>query len=161
MKVNVVGGVAVAAACAGCALFSGRPERVVSTPAVVPQPAQLEWRYGVFALGRSSALRVDAKAEGAAAAAEALAAALRPATGYALPVKPAGGWLADASADVTFAAPPKGATLPAEGYTLRADAAGARITAADPAGFFYAAQTLRQLLPNAAFGSSWRSVWAA
>lgn len=38
--------------------------------------------------------------------------------------------------------------LPAEGYTLHVDKNGVRIEAARPAGFFYALQTLQQLLPT-------------
>ena len=34
-----------------------------------------------------------------------VAAALRAATGYALPLKPAGGWFADTASDITFAPP--------------------------------------------------------
>lgn len=40
-----------------------------------------------------------------------------------------------------------GDRLGAEGYTLRVSEAGVRVTAAEPAGLFYGAQTLRQLLP--------------
>jgi hyaluronoglucosaminidase len=39
-------------------------------------------------------------------------------------------------------------TLPAEGYTLNLTDAGVEITAKDPSGLFYAAQTLRQLMRN-------------
>ncbi|MBB6170694.1 hexosaminidase [Nocardiopsis mwathae] len=44
-----------------------------------------------------------------------------------------------------------GAGLDPEGYRLDIDEAGARIVGHDPAGVFYGAQTLRQLLPPAAY----------
>ncbi|HLX50530.1 MAG TPA: beta-N-acetylhexosaminidase [Streptosporangiaceae bacterium] len=44
-----------------------------------------------------------------------------------------------------------GSTIPAEGYRLVITPDRVKITAADPAGAFYAAQTIRQLLPDAAF----------
>lgn len=44
------------------------------------------------------------------------------------------------------------ATLPHEAYRLSVGAEGVDITAADSAGFFYALQTLRQLMPRAFYG---------
>ena len=152
MKWIRVCGMLVGVVCAGCAGLMGQPKRVVSKPAVVPAPAQMDWVPGVFTLTAKSAVRFDQKAAGAREAAEALADVVRPATGFALPVEPAGGWFADAAVDITFAASAEGAKIKAEGYTLRADHRGAVIAAADAAGYFYGAQTLRQLLPNAAFG---------
>ena len=142
----------IGAVCAGCAGLMSQPKRVVSKPMVVPEPAQMDWVPGVFSLTPKSALRFDCKAPGAKEAAESLAEVLRPATGYALPVKPAGGWFARMESDIHFASPDEGAKILPEGYALRADKKGVLITAADPAGYFYAAQTLRQLFPNAAFG---------
>lgn len=45
-------------------------------------------------------------------------------------------------------------SLPAEGYTLTTDNTNITIKAAGKAGFFYALQTLKQLLPRAFFGST-------
>lgn len=53
--------------------------------------------------------------------------------------------------------------LPAEGYRLRVSPEGIRVEAAAPAGFFYALQTLKQLLPrNVAAGvrDDARAVWS-
>jgi hexosaminidase len=138
------------------------PKQAVDRLAVVPQPAQMDWLPGAFALSPKSAIRYAHGAAGAKEAAESLAACLRPVTGYPLTVKPLGGWFAHASCDVAFAAPETGDAIKAEGYALRADQRGARIAASDAAGFFHGAQTLRQLLPSAAFGGeratnlSWR-----
>jgi len=48
-------------------------------------------------------------------------------------------------------------SLADEGYTLTANAEGVAITAKAHAGFFYALQTLKQLLPTAYFGSTLQS----
>ncbi|MEV0158104.1 family 20 glycosylhydrolase [Micromonospora sp. NPDC050686] len=106
-------------------------------------------------------------------AADLLAALLRPATGYPLPVTETAGvepggllmlTLGAAAAthpagagDPTGAAGaagvrvdlPGGAGLGAEGYRLDVTRAGIRITAAAPAGLGHGVQTLRQLLPAA------------
>jgi len=148
----VVSGLLGAVLCAGCAGLMSSPTRLESKPVVVPTPAQMDWVPGVFTLTPKTSLRFDKKASGTQEAAVALAGVLRPVTGYALPVKPVGGWFGGAVPDITFVAPGAGASVKAEGYTLRADHHGAVISAADPAGYFYGAQTLRQLLPNAAFG---------
>jgi len=154
MQKLAVFGVLAGAVCAGCAMLAGQSAQTAAKPCVVPLPAQVDWRYGAFELKRDSAIRYDGKCAGTREAAEALAAVLRPATGYALPLKPAGGWFAAAGADITFAAPAKNAAIKPEGYALRADGQGAVVAAADPAGYFYGMQTLRQLLPNAAFGGA-------
>lgn len=154
MNKKALTGAVLAVVCAGCALVAEKPVRALSKPSVVPAPARMDWRYGAFTLKQASAIRYDKRCAGAREAAEGLAAALRAATGYALPLKPAGGRFADTASDITFAPPASGAALKAEGYALRADREGAVIAAADPAGYFYGMQTLRQLLPNAAFGGA-------
>lgn len=45
------------------------------------------------------------------------------------------------------------ATLPHEAYRLNVTTEGVSIAAADSTGFFYALQTIKQLLPNAVFGN--------
>lgn len=50
------------------------------------------------------------------------------------------------------------ATLPAEGYTLSVADDGIRITASEAAGFFYALQTLKQLLPREYFSENVQQV---
>jgi hexosaminidase len=157
MKKSVVFGMLVSVVCAGCALWSEPPVREVARPAVVPQPAEMDWVPGLYQLTPKSVVRFDRNAPGARDAAESLAGLLRPATGFALPVRPSGlwrGWFADKSSAITFAAASADAKIKAEGYTLRADHRGVMIAAGDAAGFFYGAQTLRQLLPDAAFGGA-------
>ncbi len=151
-NMTVAAGVVLALLCASCAGLMSQPKRAASKPAVVPQPAQMEWLPGAFTLSSRSAVRYAKGAAGAKEAAECLAGSLRPVTGYALPVKQAGGWLAGTADDIIFAAPQASNAIKPEGYTLCADPKGVRIASADPAGYFYGAQTLRQLLPSEAFG---------
>ncbi|MER5338241.1 beta-N-acetylhexosaminidase [Micromonospora sp. NPDC002717] len=132
-----------AARTAGDLLAPPTPVRlgdVVPAPELVaPDPA------ADFVLTAESAVRVSAD-DAVRAVGEQLAALLRPATGFPLPVadatrpEPAGG-IALALVDA--------ADLGAEGYRLDVAPDGVRIEAATPAGLFFGAQTLRQLLPAA------------
>ncbi|HZC69663.1 MAG TPA: beta-N-acetylhexosaminidase [Jatrophihabitans sp.] len=107
-------------------------------PQVIPQPAQMTVDSGHFTLGADA--RVVAAGAGAAAVANDLAAALRPATGYRLPVgtgQPRGG-------DISLAI---GSAPGPEGYRLQVSGAGVSLVAATPHGLFNGVQTIRQLLP--------------
>ncbi|MCF2526165.1 beta-N-acetylhexosaminidase [Yinghuangia sp. KLBMP8922] len=92
-----------------------------------------------------------ATAPGSAAAArtgEILAALLRPATGYPLPVAPYDPAAAPAGIALLLdAAGAEAGELGAEGYRLDVTAAGVTVRAAQPAGLSRGIQTLRQLLP--------------
>jgi hexosaminidase len=73
-----------------------------------------------------------------------LAAMLRPATGFALPVVAGRG----GAGDITLGLAANDPTLGAEGYTLVVSATGVTIEANQAAGLFDGIQTLRQLLPS-------------
>ncbi len=108
-----------------------------SLPALVPQPVGLNLSGGMFELKADA---VVAYADAAARQpAEMLATQLRPATGFQLPVRPG------AIGDMVFQTLEDPA-LGKEGYALRI-ADYVSISAPTPAGLFYGAQTLRQLLP--------------
>ncbi|MEU8312979.1 family 20 glycosylhydrolase [Micromonospora sp. NPDC048887] len=141
----------VAASRADGALAAAAPVRlddVVPAPErVVPDPA------ADFTLSADAVLRVSPAGRDVA---EQLAAWLRPATGFPLPVAdaPEGGPLtltlspaAPGPEAATGSGEPDGAALGDEGYRLDVTADGVRITAVNPAGLFHGAQTLRQLLP--------------
>jgi hexosaminidase len=116
--------------------------------AIVPLPAQITPLPGAgLTLAAGTEVVFEAQAPGAREAAEYLAARLRDATGF--PFKTAAVPASAASRPaIRFAA----AALPGEAHTLEIGHGGATLAASSPAGFFHAAQTFRQLLPNAAFG---------
>jgi hexosaminidase len=91
----------------------------------------------------STTIIVDAGNAEAARTAELLAALIRPSTGFSIPVST--GSPSGRRAIALRIAPD--AALGAEGYRLTASRDSVRITANAPAGLFYGAQTLRQLLP--------------
>lgn len=133
-------------------------------PALIPAPAELAWTGGApFTLTERSRIVV---AGDSGSAPGLLAERLRSATGYELPVVDlaAGGVgptagparssepAAEAS-DIAFVVAP-GEHDEMEGYSLTTGGAGVRIGAAGPAGAFWGAQTLLQLLPPEAHGEA-------
>jgi hexosaminidase len=126
--------------------------------ALVPEPASLAPGSGFFELRRRTSIIAGV---GARAEAEKLAAMLRPATGLALEVRDAtSDTVADANIDFRLVADAGG--IGTEGYRLQVTTSEIRIRATAPAGLYYAAQTLRQLLPQEIFrdsvveGVAWR-----
>lgn len=114
---------------------------------VIPQPLALAPERGSFALGPSARVVVRSSSPEAGRVAELLAARLRRATGYPLPVSVSRG--GPASGDISLALTPGDRSLGDEGYRLAVTGEGVTLTAARPAGLFYGTQTLRQLLPAA------------
>ncbi len=103
-------------------------------PALVPLPTSVQWRAGEFTLDAAVTVQADAGLEGAADAVRLL---LGPATGF-----PFAAAAADAAVRIT-----RDDALGPEAYTLRVTVDGIDIGASTETGAFYAAQTLRQLLP--------------
>jgi hexosaminidase len=114
---------------------------------VIPQPLAQAPERGAFTLRPSSRIVVRSTSSEAARVARLLAATLRPATGYRLPV--VSRRVGDTADDMSLALTPGDSALGSEGYRLVVAREGITVTAARPAGLFYGTQTLRQLLPAA------------
>jgi hexosaminidase len=133
-----------------------------ATLGIVPKPVSAKVGQGRYTLARQA--RIVA-APGASAAAELsvardLAAYLRPATGYRLPVVTG----TPRSGDIVLAVghPPALRSHQGEGYQLDTMASGARIEAPSAHGLYNGIQTFRQLLPAWISGPSARpGPWTA
>ena len=115
---------------------------------MIPQPTSVQPSDGVFLLTADTAVVTAPATAEVTAIAELLAAHLRPATGYPLPVLPAKGAPAS-SRRLLLTLDPADTALGEEGYALTITANAVTLTAHQPAGLFYGGQTLRQLLPPA------------
>lgn len=126
----------------------------VSVPALhaaapLPLPASMKTAEGTFAFAADDRIQVS----GAETAVEAgkFAASLRPATGFKLPVGQEAG-------RIRFSIDPSLApSCGEEGYHLKVTPEAIQLAAATSAGLYHGAQTLRQLLPTAAFAGERRA----
>jgi hexosaminidase len=114
---------------------------------VIPQPLAHAPERGAFELQPSARIVVRSASNDATRVARLLAASLRPATGYRLPVSSIRGAAPDGS--ISLSLTPGDRALGEEGYRLVVTRGGVALTAARPAGLFWGTQTLRQLLPAA------------
>jgi hexosaminidase len=122
-------------------------DRAPVFPPLIPRPLAVAPERGAFELGRRARIVVADPSADAADVARLLAAVLRSATGFALPVVRAP--RAAAAGDLVLSLAPGDRSLGDEGYRLRVDAETVSITARRPPGLFWGTQTLRQLLPPA------------
>lgn len=113
-------------------------------PALLPLPVEVRPTEARFTLPDTARVTWSG---GGAAEAELLAEALRPATGFDLPVAEGD------DGDVVLVVDP-GLDLPAEGYTVDVGDTCIRVEAADTDGLFWGTQTVRQLFPVAVFSGS-------
>lgn len=112
-------------------------------PCVVPQPSKLIRKPGEFVIDARTRIVADGDA---APIARALRDALAPATGFPLDVVTHGG-----GNTLRLSLEPNLVRLGEEGYDLDVLPDRVEVRAFAPAGLFYGAQTLRQLLPAAIF----------
>ncbi|HEX7359681.1 MAG TPA: chloride channel protein, partial [Bryobacteraceae bacterium] len=113
---------------------------------VVPKPAQIASRPGHFTLDEASRIVVGWSSAAALPAAEALAAYLRPATGYRLPVSRGRAYRGDIELRLAMPADLLEADA-AEGYEIESGWSGVSLTAGTMRGLYNGIQTIRQLLP--------------
>jgi len=111
-------------------------------PPLIPRPLAVAPERGAFELGPRA--RIVAAVE-AADVGRLLADALRPATGFALPVVRVP--RAAVGGDIVLSLVPGDRSLGDEGYRLRVAADTVSISARRPAGLFWGTQTLTQLMP--------------
>lgn len=114
---------------------------------ILPAPVAAEPSGGRFTVTSATSIHAPSDSPAARAAADYLAALLRPATGYPLPVTSDGGNGGGGGGAISFVLTPGDKRLGAEGYRLDVTDDQITVTAAQPAGLFHATQTLRQLLP--------------
>ncbi len=117
-------------------------------PALCPLPAQVEEREGFFAIDERTVVAYEPQARGGSSAAGHLAWVWRnvTASGKPLPVEKAEEGKPPAAGTILLCADAKDDPMPNEGYRLLVTPELVRLTASDRAGFFYAFQTLQQLL---------------
>ena len=115
-------------------------------PAVIPRPALIEGRSGVFELNDSTAILVHADLANTSFIREQFVKKVKDATGHELVIWESGMTRSPENA-IAFFLDEERADLEQEGYALTVGEGGVLVTAARPAGLFYGMQTLLQLLP--------------
>lgn len=113
---------------------------------LIPYPANLTRNEGTFNLKQLTAITTPAGDEAVARYAQEFATQLEKTSGNKVPVNP--------TTAATSLVMTKDATLAHEAYKLTVNEAGINIAAADSTGFFYAIQTLKQLMPHAIYNRS-------
>lgn len=113
---------------------------------LIPYPANLTRNEGTFNLKQLTAITTPAGDGAVARYAQEFATQLEKTSGIKVPVNP--------TTAATSLVMTKDATLAHEAYKLTVTEAGINIAAADSTGFFYAIQTLKQLMPHAIYNRS-------
>jgi len=131
-----------------CCFTAGVGAAVAELPALCPLPVKVEEREGFFTIDERTVVAFEPQAKGGASVAGHLAWMWRnvTASGKPLPVIQAENGKPPVAGTILLSAAPQGDPLPAEGYRLQVTPDLVRLTSSDRAGFFYAFQTLRQLL---------------
>jgi hexosaminidase len=137
-----------ASLCPVIAADSGAPVPTAGMSNLVPMPVSVTPTGGAFVLSPTAAILVEPGSTEMLAVAGYLAAKLRPATGFPLPVMPASG-LPLCGGNIVLTTDGADATLGSEGYDLSITPDRVLLSAPQPAGIFRGLQTLRQLLPPA------------
>ena len=117
--------------------------------ALIPRPAAMTVRPGRFPLTPATVIRVAPDRPEALRLGRLLAGWCEGAAGPSLPVRAGGG---GAPGEIRLLLGEATGVEHPEGYTLEVEEGGVELAAREPAGLFYGLQTLRQLLPPAAWG---------
>ena len=123
----------------------GRAQQSARPIAIIPQPVSLKPLAGEFTLTPKTVIWTDRATE---ALGRRLAAYIEPATGFPLGVRIGAGGTGNR---IVLALDPRLKRLAPEGYTLEVTPGRVVVRAPEPAGVFYAVQTIRQLLPPQIF----------
>ena len=118
------------------------------TPSIIPRPVSAQYSEGFFTITPATPVIAQGKA---AAEAQKLIDTLAPAMGFRLKLVTRSG---PRSRAIRFEFSDKLPKIGDEGYTIDVSTKAIIIRAAQPAGLFYAIQTLRQLLPVSAFSKT-------
>ena len=160
----------LALAVAGAVLGSGckppapapppAPQPGAPAPRIIPSPVSLTLAGGApFELTHATRVTLVGANPEVAAIGEGLAALLRRATGFPLPVSASSGGSGSGSVELRLVS--DAASLGEDGYRLTVTTDSVRLVASAPAGLFRGVQTIRQLLPvdiESEIGVA-RSVW--
>ncbi len=137
-----------------CAIaLTGTPAHAANHPGIIPAPLKMKETGGAFTLDAQTRILFQSGNNDAKKTAEFLATALRPATGYALPVAEETS-PADRAHAIALRIEGDASDLKAESYRLDANVDNVMLTAPAAPGLFYGCQTLRQLLPAAIFSAT-------
>ena len=114
--------------------------------AIIPQPVTLETKNASFVVNNQTHVASGSKSADVQRIIRYFTDQVNRATGYSLAVQPAA---AAKNNVISFALNSKAnTTLGKEGYSIDVSATGVQVTANEPAGLYYATQTLLQLLPK-------------
>lgn len=119
---------------------------------LIPFPAQFSGGAGRFTLAPTTRILTTGKDPGQLAAAQLLTTQLRQTSGLPVAVVTATPALLKGKS-IVFEKHTEGRCGP-EGYTLRVTPDGVRVGAETPKGYFYAVQTIMQLLPPVVYGNT-------
>ncbi|MBO0929445.1 glycoside hydrolase family 20 protein [Fibrella aquatilis] len=119
---------------------------------IIPFPAKFSGGAGRFVLTGTTKILTTGKDPAQTAAAQLLVGQLKTTSGLPISIAPASAALLKTKA-IVFDRHTAGRCGP-EGYVLRVSPDGVRVEAETPKGYFYAVQTLLQLLPTEVYGTT-------